>query len=300
MAKKKAAPKQKGPWDPEIERKVDACNRLEKSGELEQFRHLQKTFRRGQYDGRRYLIDDAFRLALRFYPPPGDPEAKELSDMLVKAVEELRDEFKEKQEKEQAEKNKKLAAKEKIAEDREKAKEEREAAKAAQEAARREQEEAEAEAERKARAEAEAENEKESKEEARIAAQIEELGQEVGEADFSRDFEWAYNQFENKKIEPADAPSVGAWGMLQFCRGNRAKFMDAALKYFDKKSKDDSEDDAIRTDDLRQKFAVIDRLVRGAEADIKGEIKRLVAADSAAVLTTLLELGWYARKPDTD
>ncbi len=42
---------------------------------------------------------------------------------------------------------------------------------------------------------------------------------------FRQDVQWVYDIFSDKTIRPDDAPSVGAWGLLQWARdSNRAKF----------------------------------------------------------------------------
>ena len=134
--------------------------------------------------------------------------------------------------------------------------------------------------------------------EKRIASQVEELGKEVSNPDFDRDFEWAYSNFENTSVEPKSAPSAGAWGMLMFCRSNRAKFMDTAVKYFRDKKEKSSEHEEVRSDDLRERLSVIDRLLRETGMDVSLEIINLVASDAGAVVTALRGLGWEVRRPD--
>ena len=134
--------------------------------------------------------------------------------------------------------------------------------------------------------------------EKRIASQVEELGKEVSNPDFDRDFEWAYSNFENTSVEPKSAPGAGAWGMLMFCRSNRAKFMDTAVKYFRDKKEKSSEHEEVRSDDLRERLSVIDRLLSETGMDVSLEIINLVASDAGAVGTALRGLGWEVRRPD--
>jgi hypothetical protein len=47
--------------------------------------------------------------------------------------------------------------------------------------------------------------------------------------DLTRDVEWAYANAENKAVRPGDAPSPGAWSMLQFAKRDPGKFYSQLL-----------------------------------------------------------------------
>ncbi|MEO8495291.1 MAG: hypothetical protein ABI614_09485, partial [Planctomycetota bacterium] len=42
--------------------------------------------------------------------------------------------------------------------------------------------------------------------------------------DWARDVRWVYQVFAHPAVELADAPSLGAWGLLGFARKDRSKF----------------------------------------------------------------------------
>ena len=48
---------------------------------------------------------------------------------------------------------------------------------------------------------------------------------EAGSPDIPRDTLWVYENIENPKTLPSDAPSVGAWGLLNWARGNRGQVL---------------------------------------------------------------------------
>lgn len=72
-----------------------------------------------------------------------------------------------------------------------------------------------------------------------------------GKPDFHADVMFAYWNLENYRAKPADAPSMGAWSVLQFARGNRNRFFEQVLPKALAKTHDEQEDDAP-LDDLTE------------------------------------------------
>tara|TARA_R110000824_G_scaffold6238_1_gene28873 strand:+ start:1032 stop:1691 length:660 start_codon:yes stop_codon:yes gene_type:complete len=91
--------------------------------------------------------------------------------------------------------------------------------------------------------------------------ELEELvGTREGGSDFATDFEWAYRNITNAKVTPTDAPSGGAWFLLTYGRNAKAKFCELALRFFTKTGRENNEEKRIE-DDRRERLAVIDRLL---------------------------------------
>ena len=58
-----------------------------------------------------------------------------------------------------------------------------------------------------------------------MGAEVEEVSRETEgavEADLQRDFIWIYDNLGNKQAKAHDAPSTGAWNLLQECREDSA------------------------------------------------------------------------------
>jgi hypothetical protein len=101
----------------------------------------------------------------------------------------------------------------------------------------------------------------------RAEQELEALAVRSKEATFAGDFEWAYQNIGNSSVEAKDAPSGGAWFMLEYGREARAKFMEMALRFFSRAGREATEDRVI-IDDHREKLAVCDKLLQfqGGEA----------------------------------
>lgn len=81
-----------------------------------------------------------------------------------------------------------------------------------------------------------------------------------GGSDFATDFEWAYRNITNADVTPSDAPSGGAWFLLTYGRNAKAKFCELALRFFTKTGRENNEEKRIE-DDRRERLAVIERLL---------------------------------------
>ena len=82
------------------------------------------------------------------------------------------------------------------------------------------------------------------------------------------DLMWVYQSRGRKNLSPRDAPSLGAWDMLQYSRTNRAKYTDLVFKHL--LQKDDDSKDNWKIDDSHI-LKVIDKLQKEIAADKAGE-----------------------------
>ena len=112
-----------------------------------------------------------------------------------------------------------------------------------------------------AKVEKERKEQSESHAAVRAERELEALAARSKEATFSGDFEWAYQNIGNSSVEAKDAPSGGAWFMLEYGREARAKFMEMALRFFSRAGREATEDRVI-IDDHREKLAVCDKLLQ--------------------------------------
>lgn len=65
-----------------------------------------------------------------------------------------------------------------------------------------------------------------------------------GTPDLSRDVLWVYENIHNRRASVTDAPSLGAWSMLQWARGSRQRFFEQLLpKILSSQQKQPVEDD---------------------------------------------------------
>lgn len=95
--------------------------------------------------------------------------------------------------------------------------------------------------------------------------------------DADRDIDFAYRNSANPTITPIMAPSLGAWRWYEYARDNHAKFLEICAKREDAKAKAAGAISVQRMeDDKRQQFAVIDRIIRQLEIDVKAIVKDLM------------------------
>jgi hypothetical protein len=88
--------------------------------------------------------------------------------------------------------------------------------------------------------------------------------------DADRDIDWAYKNSGNPNLTPRMAPSVGGWQWYGYAQDNPTKFLEICAKREDAKAKQAGLISNQRMeDDKRQKFAVIERIVRQLEMDVK-------------------------------
>lgn len=95
--------------------------------------------------------------------------------------------------------------------------------------------------------------------------------------DTDRDIDFAYRNAANPTITPRECPSLGAWKWLEYARDNHAKFLEICAKREDAKAKAAGSISAQRMeDDKRQQFAVIDRIIKQLELDVKAAVKDMM------------------------
>lgn len=95
--------------------------------------------------------------------------------------------------------------------------------------------------------------------------------------DADRDIDFAYRHSANPTITPLMAPSLGAWNWYEYARNLPDKFLEICAKREDAKAKAAGSISAQRMeDDKRQQFAVIDRIIRQLELDVKAIAKDLM------------------------
>ena len=89
--------------------------------------------------------------------------------------------------------------------------------------------------------------------------------------------DFAYKNSANPTITPLMAPSLGAWQWYQYARDLPEKFLEICAKREDAKAKMAGTITNQRMeDDKRQQFAVIDRIIKQLEADVKAIAKDLM------------------------
>ncbi|MCA9125092.1 MAG: hypothetical protein KDB11_33180 [Planctomycetales bacterium] len=66
--------------------------------------------------------------------------------------------------------------------------------------------------------------------------------------DWIRDVRWVYQVFAHPSVELADAPSLGAWGLLGFARQERSKFFGIVSATLASKAKPDTDEEQIDSD----------------------------------------------------
>ena len=95
----------------------------------------------------------------------------------------------------------------------------------------------------------------------RAEAELEALAKRSADSTFAEDFEWAYRNIGNSSVKATDAPSGGAWFMLEYGREARAKFMEMALRFFSKAGKE-ADSEKVFQDDLTERLAGCDKLLQ--------------------------------------
>ena len=95
--------------------------------------------------------------------------------------------------------------------------------------------------------------------------------------DADRDIDFAYKNSGNPTITPLTAPSLGAWQWYQYARNLPEKFLEICAKREDAKAKAAGTITNQRMeDDKRQQFAVIDRIMKQLQLDVRAVAKELM------------------------
>lgn len=120
---------------------------------------------------------------------------------------------------------------------------------------------------------------KESASEEEIKIQLVGLAKRTAGAptDADRDIDFAYKNSGDPTIMPMMAPSLGAWQWYEYARMWPDKFLEICAKREDAKAKQAGTITSQRMeDDRRQQFAVIDRILKQLEADVKAIAKDMM------------------------
>ncbi len=113
------------------------------------------------------------------------------------------------------------------------------------------------------------------------------LGGQVGdgEPDLTDDTLWVYQHLENKKAKPEDAPSLGAWSLLQWARRARNQFFERilpkAMTVRDRRGGGTIEDVDPSLDEVYEILTTLMRpfeenLLRGVPVAVQVEIDRIL------------------------
>lgn len=95
--------------------------------------------------------------------------------------------------------------------------------------------------------------------------------------DADRDIDFAYKNSGNPGITPMMAPSLGAWQWYEYARNLPEKFLEICAKREDAKAKAAGTITNQRMeDDKRQQFAVIDRIMKQLQLDVRAVAKELM------------------------
>lgn len=116
-------------------------------------------------------------------------------------------------------------------------------------------------------------------EEAEKKVQLELLAKRTADqpTDADRDIDFAYRNSGNPAITPLMAPSLGAWQWYEYARMLPDKFLEICAKREDAKAKQAGTITSQRMeDDKRQQFAVIDRIIKQLQLDVKAIAKDLM------------------------
>lgn len=85
--------------------------------------------------------------------------------------------------------------------------------------------------------------------------QIAELAKRSSDHSIAEDLRWVYLNHANQGVQPREAPSAGAWAMLQTARADRKFFQNVIVKMM---RQEDSKDGAPR-DDARKQFELVEK-----------------------------------------
>jgi hypothetical protein len=129
-----------------------------------------------------------------------------------------------------------------------------------------------------------------------IAAQLQELADGGFEFDIDRDWEWAFNN-QALKVMPRDAPSPGAWKILEYARNNSVKFTEKTLQWAEKRRKEMTAADREHEEDQRTQFKMIERMERNIRSSSDSVVTDLAKQFPAEVAQSLRKLGWSVSFP---
>ena len=117
-----------------------------------------------------------------------------------------------------------------------------------------------------------------------------------GSMDVARDVAWAYEYLNDQKIRADQAPSGGAWSMLEYGRSARHKFLELVTKY-DHSAKDDDDEAQAFLDDAADHTKAIEKLMKITERVHADEIRDAIRQAPDEVERVLRKAGWGVTRP---
>lgn len=95
--------------------------------------------------------------------------------------------------------------------------------------------------------------------------------------DLARDIKWVYQQLENRRVRPEQAPSAGAWSLLQWAREYRSRFFEQLLpKALAAKASEDEEGVRREKRRVEEIQAMIEKLQEGFEEELRADTPQAI------------------------
>lgn len=132
-----------------------------------------------------------------------------------------------------------------------------------------------------------------------IEEQLRELAEAGFDFDFDRDWEWAFNN-QALNVQPRDAPSPGAWKILEYARNQPVKFTEKTLGWAEKRRKEINASDQAQEEDQRTQFKMIDRMQRSVRSSAETSVSELAKQFPDVVAQSLRRLGWSVAVPPSE
>jgi hypothetical protein len=103
--------------------------------------------------------------------------------------------------------------------------------------------------------------------------------------DLVRDTLWAYQNLENRKAKPGDAPSLGAWSLLQWARQYRNRFFEQVLpKAMANKPPEDEENIRRERKSIAEIRGILEKFNQGWEEELLADIPAAVREKIRGIL----------------
>ena len=108
--------------------------------------------------------------------------------------------------------------------------------------------------------------------------------------DLVRDTLWVYENLPNRRVKPADAPSCGAWALLEWARQYRNRFFEQVLpKAMLNKPSEDEENVRQEKKSIAEMERILEKLNQGGEEKLQDDLLTDVAATIHAGVRSRLE-----------
>ncbi|MFA7176718.1 MAG: hypothetical protein WC114_05685 [Smithellaceae bacterium] len=96
-----------------------------------------------------------------------------------------------------------------------------------------------------------------------VEAMLDRADKGVSAVDLFGDIRWVYSQLENKRVQPAQAPSAGAWSLLLWARKYQSRFFEQLLPKALAKSPEDDEGVKREKRRVEEIEAMLEKLLEG-------------------------------------